>query len=195
MNKGTFIQRLIEVLNRENERRDDGGTLLNIPFMVSSVEQHIGEPKYETFLDEIEDDDIQWSFLERDKDDYWSEGKLFIPTRDGCDGVYYLTFSVDERMCGYCMCKPGDRGYDAKHRCCGNGCDWRAPAFDLVKETTVGRSTYAGKERDYWRYEEAMSARLDAMNIDYARKRREQRTSYIRGEIERLQGELREVEG
>jgi hypothetical protein len=191
MDKDTFVRRLIEVLNNENEGREHP---LNIPFLVSSVEQHIGEPQYATFLEEIEGRMEYWSFIEREKDDYYSFGKVFIPTsEDNHSGVYYLTLGTDERMWGYCFCKPGDEDYNPKHRCCGHGCDWSAPAFTIIKEVSVGRSAWNGDEAAYWRYEEDMLARLARMNSDYVRQRREQRVSYLRGEIERLQGELRKV--
>lgn len=194
MDAKRFVDKLIEVLNQENERRDTPeSTHLDVAFMLAAVEQHIGEPQYATFLSEI-DDDVLMGYESPGDDDYYTIGSVHIPTNTSYAGVYHLTFYRDERMHGYCECDASMVEYNPKYRCCGHGCDWSAPAFSIVKHLHVGGSDWTGDESDYWSYKESVNAHIAKVNTELAKAQREREAQRLRDEIARLQEQLAEVE-
>jgi hypothetical protein len=97
---------------------------------------------------------------------------------------YEIELERDERYWGYCECTPGDNGYDEKHKCCGNGCDWVAPAFTLRKiEERSG--SFKGQARDIWKLEEKWEEHLNSYN----EKIKQERLKRIEDDLERLQKE------
>jgi hypothetical protein len=63
---------------------------------------------------------------------------------------YIITLRNYERMWDYCECQPEDEGYNPIHNCCGNGCDWYAPAISIEKHENVAYFSFNGAEKDIW---------------------------------------------
>lgn len=199
MENGThkdFLDKLTLALNHENERRAGSDTpLLDVAFLVAPVEQHIAEPQFEEFGRYLAAGEYSIQYIGSSEEDYgYTNGTVQVFSgSDDMVGVYILAFGVDERPWGYCICSPQKEGYDPEHRCCGDGCDWVAPAFILEKRRVVGRGDWNGIERDYWAYEDAFNAKLAALNADLDRAKKERKAEHLRSEIARLQEQLREV--
>ena len=107
---------------------------------------------------------------------------------------YYIEFLYDQRDWGYCDCSPNDSQYNARHSCCGMGCDWTAPAFSLTKEIGLHHASWNGYERDYWEYEEKFNENESNKNKLVEEYRKEMKKKAIMSEIKRLESQLENVE-
>ncbi|AHZ10348.1 hypothetical protein FP73_gp036 [Bacillus phage Hoody T] len=67
---------------------------------------------------------------------------------------YEIKLLKDDRPWGYCSCQQGDEGYNPDKGCCGDGCDWIAPRFEVELVTSMAYGAYKGQERDLWKDEE-----------------------------------------
>lgn len=111
-----------------------------------------------------------------DNDDY-----SYRYGQKSADYYYEIELTREERLWGYCECTPDMKGYNPKYNCCGNGCDWVAPAFTLRKiEERNGRFT--GQEKDMWELEEKWIEHLDSYN----KKKKEERLQNIEDQLARL---------
>lgn len=174
---------------------------------------HTYIPYYETIkqhkeqLQPLIDDFQEWNFdihEEHDEEEYYTDGKLVIylwrwigeePTEEEqwhgfgkqeyAQYKYEIELLHDPRHWGYCMCKPTDTGYNHNHKCCGNGCDWTAPRFSLVKVIDVGQGSFAGIERDMWELEEQWSEHLK----EHEEKKKQDELHRIEEQLKRLEDE------
>jgi hypothetical protein len=162
--KGEFIKRLVDELNDENERGNHNRPL-NICYMTSVVDQQL--EKCSEFIEDITIHRYEINGYEYDNTEGYTNGKMRVliekPDEEKnsemmydayYDYCYYIEFGYDERHWGYCDCNPGHKGFNEKHGCCGNGCDWTAPQFYLTKSVSMGGGRWDGVESDYWSYEE-----------------------------------------
>lgn len=124
-----------------------------------------------------------WNWVgDAPEDDYDYGEKTYL------DHHYEIELTRDERYWGYCTCSPDDEGYNDKHRCCGNGCDWVAPAFTLrkIEEWSV---SFKGVERDIWKLEEKWNEHLSTYNEKVRQdrlKRIDEQLASLRNEREKL---------
>lgn len=95
---------------------------------------------------------------------------------------YELNLTFEERYWGYCMCSSEDDGYNAEHACCGNGCDWIAPSFDLYKIENISHSSFNGVEKDLWKIEEEWGEHL----VEHKEEIKRNKLKRIESEIKRL---------
>lgn len=154
MIKQQFIDRVIDELKREVSNKQ-----YNIPFIIAPLEQSLDECT--ELLEDLQNHNYYIDTENIDDEDYWTYAKLRIGFYDIEDDeeaylnfTYKMDFIRDERYWGYCMCSEDDEDYDARHRCCGHGCDWSAPSFSIIKENHIGNYKWNGDEHDYWDFED-----------------------------------------
>jgi len=201
--KEKFIEDLIEELNNVNERQliYNNKKLIDVCYVISVIDQQIDNCK--EFIDDITKYIYCINGYEEDHFDGYTNGKIRILIKKPDEKkesdfmvdayynyCYYIEFLHDERMRGYCQCEPGDKGYNEKYNCCGNGCDWYAPAFSLTKEIIIGYGNWEGQEKDYWAYKEQFESNEKYKNKEIEKFKKEQRKQELIYEIEKLQGEL-----
>ncbi|WP_195966776.1 hypothetical protein [Clostridium sp. 1001283B150210_160208_E6] len=156
MIKQQFINKVIDELERKviNKQYD-------IPFIIAPLEQRLDECT--ELLEDLKNHGYYIDTENIDEEDYWTYAKLrigFYDIEDDEDDCNYLNFTYkidfirDERNWGYCTCSEDDEDYDARHKCCGHGCDWSAPSFTIRKEYYTGNYSWNGDEHDYWDFED-----------------------------------------
>lgn len=109
----------------------------------------------------FEDDDYNYGsyslylWKEKDNDD--------LRPKEYAKHHYKIYLTKDERYWGYCECSPEDECYDTKHNCCGQVCDWVAPAliFDRIESKDA---SFKGYQRDIWNLEEKWNEYLENYN-------------------------------
>ncbi len=99
------------------------------------------------------------------------------------DYHYEVELLDDPRYWGYCTCEPNDEGYDPNKKCCGNGCDWVAPRFELTKVEHLGSASFDGVEKDMCKLEEKWKKELEI----YKNKEKQDK-------IDRLHNRMKEIE-
>lgn len=197
--KNKLINEIAECLKIENRSRDyNGNRLLDIPFMIAALDQHLTNKEYEDLLYDLERYDYGVQYIEENPEDYYSDGSIRIQLAEkNCedneyeyyvdrmlDYEYKIDFLHDERYWGYCECTKDDLDYDARHDCCGHGCDWTAPAFSISKIIHIGYNSFNGDEHDFWDYEDKFN------NVTQKDKEEAEKQSKIR----RLQEEKERIE-
>lgn len=193
--KDKFISELIDELNDVNEQRIYyDKEPLDICFMVSVIEQQI--EKCKEFMEDLSNSEWDIDFYENERYDVYADGeiRIHIIKSEPVDYCYCIKFLYDERYWGYCQCTPDDEGYNPKYKCCGNGCDWIAPAFSITKEVFLGDYKWEGYEKDYWKYEEKFYQNEKNKNEEVERHKREQEKQRLLKQIKILQNKLKELE-
>jgi len=205
--KDKFIKDLVEKLNDVNERQliYNNKSPIDVCYVVSVIDQQI--KNYKEFLDDIAKFTYCINGYDEDTSGGYTNGKIRIliekPEEEKesdymvdayYDYCYFIEFSNDERMWGYCQCTPEDGGYNSKYNCCGNGCDWNAPSFRLTKEIYLGYSSWNGQESDYWQYKEQFESDEQNKNNEVEKFKKEQRKQNLKNRIEELQKEIRILE-
>jgi hypothetical protein len=166
-------------------------------------------PHYENLLQHKEDikpflNDLQeWNFdiyYEHDQSEGYTDGSFTIQLHKDVGeliedswGEYYeqeyATFQFeidllhDERYWSYCTCKPDHEGYIEKYRCCGDGCDWVAPSFNLKKLESLAHKSFKGEQYEMWKLEEKW--------VDHMKKQNEQKRLK---ELKYIEQQLMELE-
>lgn len=199
--KDKLINEIIECLERENNSREYyDKRLLDIPFMIAALDQHLSNEEYIKLLCDIDKYDYMVQYIEADSEDYYSDGSISIQLAEKnnngeeyyyvdrvLDYEYKINFHHDERMWGYCQCTKDYPDYDARYDCCGHGCDWTAPAFSVEKIIHIGYNSFDGDEHDFWDYEDKFN------NITQKDKEEAEKQSKIKRlleEKERIEKEL-----
>lgn len=151
----------------ENLSEDNKYQILDIPFLISSLwEAFRAEPNtYSDFTKCLNKAyDYQIAIVEPDND-YYGICKAIVGFHvsdkiyEGLEEYQYeIEFHYDPRDWGYCQCKPVDKDYREDKDCCGYGCDWWAPAFEIRKSYIMGRHSWDGDEHDYWDFEDEFYA-------------------------------------
>jgi hypothetical protein len=202
-----FFEEIVNVLNDENEQRKyDNKNPLNIPFMISVLYQHLQNEEYKSFLEDINKYSYQMSY--KDIDGYNDYGLLTIylyteendndygfnySYQNDLNYTYSIIFSYDTRNWGYCQCKPDYKDYREDKGCCGHGCDWSAPAFNIIKEIPLGYSSWNGDEHDYWEFEDNFYKSDKELAEEKAKKDKENRIEYIEQQMKKLEEELNKL--
>lgn len=203
--KEKFIRNLIDFLNRENEYRICyNKNPLDICYMVSVVDQNIEDCK--DFINDIKNKEWYINAYNEDHSNGYTNGEIEIlilkPKEEQEDELtienfedycYCIEFLFDERYWGYCECTPNDKGYNEKYKCCGVDCDWVAPAFRITKKIHLGYYSWAGYEKDYWKFKEQFEKNEKNKNKEIEEYKKQQRIKQIHKEIERLNKELNKL--
>ena len=204
--KDEFIKNLTKELNSINEDKIyHDKRPLDVCYLISSVDQHLGECK--DFIEDITNNTYYINGYEEDNTEGYTNGKIRIliekpedekesdlmvdSYREYC---YFIEFLYDGRDWGYCECSPENPNYNKVHKCCGNGCDWTAPAYKLTKEINMHYGNWNGQEKDYWEYEENFKQQENNNNKDVEEYNKIQSIKYINSQIEELQNKLVELE-
>lgn len=125
-----------------------------------------------TLLVDVEEHGIDICY-DKDRTHGYTDGTIQVYIHD-TSRRYDIKLLPDDRMWGYCNCKPEDEGYDTIKKCCGNGCDWIAPAFEAEIVTSIGVYKYQGDQRDMWEAEKKWDEHTKAYRIkNYEQKLRE----------------------
>ena len=205
-----FLERLKDDLESENENReyenlseDDKYSILNIPFLISSLwEAFRAEPNtYSDFIECLNKAyDYQILITEPDND-YYGICKAIISfcisdkMYDGAEDYQYeINFNYDPRDWGYCECTPDMEDYREDKHCCGHGCDWWAPAFEMRKSFGVSNHKWHGDEHDYWEFEDEFYASDKELAEKIEKERREKEIISLKARIEADSKKLAELE-
>lgn len=206
--KEKFIQDLVEMLNSINEVRvednrysTEPSEILDVCFMVSSIEQHI--EKNIEFMNDITKYDFRIEGYLEDPTSIYALGKIevrFYKKGDfSCwvdsivDYYYEIEFMQDDRSLGYCECISEDLGYNKDHDCCGNGCNWFAPAFSLKKITDMDNYSWDGNESDYWAYEIKFKSNDKNVKEEIEKLEKQRKIDFYEKEILKLEEKLKEL--
>lgn len=113
--------------------------------------------------------------IENEWSDYYEQ--------EGADYYYIIAFIDEPRMWGYCCCEPEDEGYNKEYHCCGVGCDWYAPSFEVDKVYSICCGSFEGLERDIWELEKKWDTYLEV----YKDKKK-------LAELDQIETQLKELE-
>ena len=205
------LARLKDAVECENENReyenlseDDKYSILNIPFLISSLwEAFRAEPNtYSDFIECLNKAyDYQILITEPDND-YYGICKAIISfcvSDNMCDGVedyqYEINFNYDPRDWGYCECTSDMKDYREDKHCCGHGCDWWAPAFEMRKSFSVSNHKWHGDEHDYWDFEDEFYASNKELADKKAEEDRLREIKELKNQIETASKKLKELVG
>ncbi len=195
-----FLDTLAEELKRENEDReyenlseDNRYPILDIPFLISSLwEAFRAEPNtYSDFIECLNKSyDYQINIVKTDNDYYGIckvivgfciSGKIY----EGLENYQYeIDFLYDPRDWGYCECTPDMEDYREDKKCCGHGCDWWAPAFEIRKSFIIGKHSWNGDEHDYWEFEDNFYKEDKELAEKEEKKRKEREIQELKARIE-----------
>ena len=203
--KEQFILDLVKELNEVNNSRINENEcnpeaeklkLLDVCYMVATVAQHIGENK--EFIEDITNYNYSIEGFTEDTTGYMLGSKIeifgdFSYNDSILDYYYEITFKYDERLWRYCECIPDMPTYNKEHECCGNGCDWTAPAFDLKKITNMGNYSWTGCEANYWDFEIKFKNEDKNRNEEAEQLAKQGQIDYYEKEILKLQEKLGEL--
>lgn len=193
------MEEFLNVLVEELKRNDDIVSIKQIPFLLSVLTQGFenNKEKYINFLkDIVEYPDYQINITSSKNDwsgihdievqliKYFDDEESGFQNYDSPTYHYLFVFEYDERNWGYCECSPEDKDYREDKHCCGHGCDWSAPAFDLFKVEHIVRESWLGDEHDYWDFEDEYYNQDKESNL---KKKESERLA----EIERLEATIK----
>lgn len=209
--KEKFIRDLIDELNDINDHAvkfNGESPKVDVPYVISVIDQQLD--KCTEFLEDISKNTYCINGFDEDTTGGYTNGRIRIliekddkKESDLTTGVYYnycyynycyyINFLYDDRMWGYCQCTPEDEGYNEKHDCCGNSCDWHAPSFRIEKVITIDSGSWDGQQKDYWKYEEQFLVNEQNKNVEVEKFEREQKRKNLENQIKKLQEELSEL--
>lgn len=204
--KEKFIKDLISELNDANERQLDyeNKRTIDVCYVVSVIDQQLEDCK--EFLEDITKNAYHINGYDEDTSGGYTNGKIRIliekPDSEKesnymvdayYDYCYYIEFTKDERSWGYCQCSSGDIGYNADHDCCGSGCDWTAPSFNIEKSICLGGGMWNGQAKDYWKYKDKFNLNEQNKNNEVEKFKLKQRKESLQNQIAELKIELEKL--
>lgn len=179
--KEKFIKEVVECLKEE---------ALDVPYLVVPLVQAIDKKELDEFFEDLGKHENYSYYYENDSTGGFTNGCVTINLPE-CS--YKIEFGLDERYFGYCECSPDDEGYHSVKQCCGHGCDWDAPTITLHKIKTLFKHSFNGDEHAFWDFEDGYYKLDKEASEEKARKEKENRVTYLRSNIERMQLELAEL--
>lgn len=87
------------------------------------------------------------------------------------------------------------KDYREDKHCCGYGCDWWAPAFEIRKSYIMGRHSWDGDEHDYWDFEDDFYKDDKELADKKAEEDRLIKIKELKNQIETASKKLAELEG
>ncbi|USL89435.1 hypothetical protein vBBceHLY2_00159 [Bacillus phage vB_BceH_LY2] len=161
-------------------------------------------PHYENLLDwqdqlatllvDTEEYKFSISYSEDDTNGY-SDGCFSVPIHS-TNRHYEIKLFSEDRMTGYCMCKPSEEGYDEEHECTGVNCDWYAPSFEVELITHIGNGSFNGNQRDMWKKEREWEGALTEFKERKARDKVKTKLEHAKQYMDtarKLQEEAKEI--
>lgn len=201
-----FLDNLVEALKDENESREwdnqseeNKKQIFDIPFLISSLWQAFSE-KTNTYLDFIKclsNTCYQINIAQSD-DNYFGICKAiiaFYDSKEVKDYHYEIDFIYNQRDYGYCQCTSDMKDYREDKHCCGHGCDWWAPSFEIRKSYHIDIQSWDGDEHDYWDFEDEFYLSDKEFAEKKEKEDREREIEELRNRIEADQKRLAELEG
>jgi hypothetical protein len=202
-----FIKELVDQLERENNDRSyHKKKLLNIPYIIAPLVQHLISETYKDFLKDISSHSYFINYFDDNTEGYsngYIEVNLYNKSEEDCDDYYNpecelhnykIVFGKDQRHWGYCQCVPEDEDYRKDKDCCGHGCDWTAPTFKIEKTFSLGQNSWVGDQHNYWDFEDNFYASDKKLAEEKAKRDKEERIKYLQENIEIMQKELSEIQ-
>jgi hypothetical protein len=110
------------------------------------------------------------------------------------DYQYEINFNYDPRDWGYCQCTSDMEDYREDKCCCGHGCDWWAPAFEMRKSFSVGSHNWNGDEHNYWEFEDEFYKENRELAEKEANESKEREIKELKARIEADTKKLAELE-
>lgn len=200
----TFIEEVITELKNESsyaayyEKKE-----IDIPYLIAPLKQNLHKDEYKNFISDLTKYEY-WVNYEEDNSGGYTNGRVDVFLIDRVANTqntislisstqnfhYSIEFTIDERRLGYCDCTPEDDGYQVDKCCCGYGCDWDAPAFNIKKIEHIGNSSWAGFERNYWEFEDDFYKSDDELSKEKAEKDKAEKLKNLESELSRIQDEI-----
>lgn len=203
----SFVKDLVLSLKKENECREPNGIKFNIPFLISTLCQSFNndESLYKQFISDLKECDDYDICIDDLRPTYQNTCTVIVSfyndnNEDGygypeeLNFQYEITFSFSERYYQYCDCTPDDPDYREDKKCCGHGCDWDAPKFEMRKNLLVSSQTWVGDEHDYWNFEDWFYANDNEENQKKLIAEKEDKIRNLKETIENAQKKLKELE-
>lgn len=132
---------------------------LDIPFLLSGLYQsfYLQENLYLDFINCLSSQSYYVYLTDSDRT-YNKICKAIIQFYDtslnDTDYRYEIDFFFVPRNWKYCSCNPTYKDYREDKKCCGHGCDWDAPAFEIRKSFVMHRHEWMGDQAMYWDFED-----------------------------------------
>ena len=200
-----FIEQLVDVLKYENEYREPNSEKLNIPFLIAALWQDLVDnyTLYDDFCSDLRDCD-SYDIVIEDSNYCIRKVNVFFYNESENNSLkcveeanfrYEITFSYDERNCGYCGCSPDDPDYREDKHCCGHGCDASFCQFDLYKVLHITNDTWQGDEHDYWDFEDEFYMNDKELADKKAEEDRLRKIEELKNQIEVASKKLKELMG
>lgn len=207
MKKEELIKCVVEYINELNKGLiRDNKNLIDVCFIAAIIDQ-----QYEKFVSMVSDLSDKKVDIRYHRSKHFSKfGSITIhpfkpdseivedstPWRERfLDYHYEIEIFMDERDWGYCQCKSSDPGYNEKYFCCGNGCDWSAPAMRVQKIFDLGVAVWDGFEKDYWAYKEQFETDEANRNAELEEMKRQDEIDSIVRRMNELKIRLDELGG
>ncbi|MGL4451070.1 MAG: hypothetical protein ACRCTZ_07775 [Sarcina sp.] len=167
--KELILESLLIQIQTELEDCDE--CKVDVPYWMAVLNQNL--INYDELLESLEECDMFDVSFELTDEEYTFGvisiyrlfGDIVNFDLENDNTVHKIRLTYAERYWGYCECNPEDEGYDLRHNCCGNGCDWVAPVFEIYTEYNMGRSEFNGVQHDIWDLEDKYN------NIDLVKKK------------------------
>jgi hypothetical protein len=105
--------------------------------------------------------------------------------KEDLDYHYEIKLLNDDRYWRYCNCKPEHEA----HQCCGDGCDWVAPRFELVKISHLSHGSFDGYQRDMWKLDKKWEEELS----EFKESKQKEELEYIENQIKELEERKRNL--
>lgn len=193
-----FISDLKEALKEESQSRlANDKTELNIAYIIAPIFQHLQDIAFYEFITDISQHEYTLTYDDSNSE-YYDFGRLVIYLYDEqsyrLDYGYEMLFRYDTRDWGYCQCSSTDEDYRQDKGCCGHGCDWDAPAFELRKITYIGEPcSWDGDEHDFWNFEDNFYKSDEELATENDKLHREYEINRITESIKKLQESLNQL--
>jgi hypothetical protein len=186
-----FLKEVTKLLITENEYDIVN---LDIPYITSVLHQNLNNEKYSDFINDIMTNNYDLYYAE-DETQGWTNGVLTVSISDKNDEdkelcTYTIEFKMEQRHWGYCECTPEDKDYRGDKDCCGHGCDWTAPAFEIKKIIFIGKDSWHGDQHDYWDFEDNFYKTNEELEKEKLKKDKETRIEELHNAIKEMQEEL-----
>lgn len=190
-----MVKELLERIEEEIKNHNEGirGWLSNeneseidIPYSLIVLEQHLSDDKYKELHNDLKNN--EWDVFFKESNEHYINGRLdVIFDNEEINYHYTINLGNEPRMWGYCDCSEDDADYDYRYRCCGHGCDWTAPKFNIIKETYLGACSFNGDEHDYWDYKDKYN---NVTLVDKEQQEKESKLKRLKEEMVRIQAEI-----